>query len=730
MYNYFNFNGVQVNDLALVTKIEKPYIPERTINTINVTSRDGQIFDGMKYNAIKIPISLAIIGNDEEDYELRVKILKDTFKVRNEVPIGFADNTSIYGMLSSDFKVQKKNAVTGYADIEIICNNPYTYSDHTLTFEAEEGHKEVTVEQNGGVDALPLVSIGFTKQAHFAQIENMTTGERVLVGDYPKLELSSTKEESKVILRDPCESLSGLTIGGANIDANRSTNGSFGISTSGNSYMLSSMGDGGTTYKGACGRIALSSSVDQFKLRVKLQHNSQGKNGDPNKYDPEVEKHKEEVKSGSKTPYYVVNCTGLNYRTGPGTNYTSKGTLPKGLKITEYTIQNGWCKFKYKTKTYYCSAKYLTKMIDDNTKSEWKTFTIENVWVMPPSGNKTDAKRAVFSKANSSSKIVGYIPYGSKIRVLLKPENQKDKDGKVIRTFYKMWKPYTDSKGNKIKGYIDKEAIKRAFDMDANSVKYEDDPGYADDKLGTVEVYGFNTNGNQLFKLCMFDDNPYFEYTQPQVRIGNRVVLKDTSKTPTPKPKTEASQNQTTVSYYLGGKHGDWNEYIGWFTLTRKKVGNQYVWDVEVTKEKNGNIVNRQASKNLKYTDLPTDELSYLAIYIGTNAASMNKCSAMAVSHIEVQSLNPKTSTDTSQNVTYFKAGDILDLDFENSNCYLNRELRNDLVDIGSTYFSIDPGETEIVVNSDDTNASLSVAVKEKWVGVVDEDIATTPKYD
>ena len=228
----------------------------------------------------------------------------------------------------------------------------------------------------------------------------------------------------------------------------------------------------------------------------------------------------------------------------------------------------------------------------------------------------------------------------------------------------------------------------------------------------------------------MFDDNPYFEYTQPQVRIGNRVVLKDTSKTPTPKPKTEASQNQTTVSYYLGGKHGNWNEYIGWFTLTRKKVGEQYVWDVEVTKEKDGAVVKTQSSQNIKYTDLPTEQLSYLAIYIGTNAASMNKCSAMAVSHIEVQSLNPKTSTDTSQNVTYFKAGDVLDLDFENSNCYLNRELRNDLVDIGSTYFSIEPGETEIVVNSDDTNASLSVAVKEKWVGVVDEDIATAPEYD
>ena len=68
MYNYFNFNGVQVNDLALVSKIEKPYIPETSISTLNIPSRDGEVFNGMKYNAIKIPISLAIIGTDANDY--------------------------------------------------------------------------------------------------------------------------------------------------------------------------------------------------------------------------------------------------------------------------------------------------------------------------------------------------------------------------------------------------------------------------------------------------------------------------------------------------------------------------------------------------------------------------------------------------------------------------------------------------------------------------------------
>ena len=119
MYNYFNFNGVQVNDLALVTKIEKPYIPANTVSTINVTSRDGEIFDGSIYKPITIKISLAIIGNDKDDYITRVKILKDLLCTRKEVPIGFTDNVSIYGILNSEFTVEQKNAVTGYADIEI-----------------------------------------------------------------------------------------------------------------------------------------------------------------------------------------------------------------------------------------------------------------------------------------------------------------------------------------------------------------------------------------------------------------------------------------------------------------------------------------------------------------------------------------------------------------------------------------------------------------------------------
>lgn len=137
MYNYFNFDGTQINDLAIVTKIEKPYIPEKSIDTINVSSRDGEIFDGAKYDPVKIPISLAIIGDDEYDYFTRVNALNDILKTKEEVPIKFCDNVTIYGMLNSSFTPEKKNKCTAYADIELICHTPYSYSDNILAYKVD-----------------------------------------------------------------------------------------------------------------------------------------------------------------------------------------------------------------------------------------------------------------------------------------------------------------------------------------------------------------------------------------------------------------------------------------------------------------------------------------------------------------------------------------------------------------------------------------------------------------
>ena len=725
MYNYFNFNGAQVNDLALVTKIEKPYIPETSISSLNIPSRDGEVFNGMKYNTIKIPISLAIIGTDEEDYKARVKVLKDLFSIRKEVPIGFTEYTSIYGILSTEFKVEQKNANTGYADIEIICTNPYTYSDYTITY---DGGNTVNVGQKGGVATYPLISIGVTKDTHFVQVQNNSTREKLLIGNYEDITKPVSVSESSTIIHDTCQNMSALNIAGANIDANRSAGGTFSLSTSGEGYILGDMGSGSTAYKGACGRIPLPKELDEFEIKVSIFADSTGKNGDPNYFDPESQERKEEVKTGSKITYYVVNCTGLNYRTGPGTNYPSKGTLPKGYEIREgYTIADGWCKFPYKTKTYYCSAKYLTKMTQDNTTSTYKTYYIENVKVLPDGEQKVSAQRAILDAPGG--KIVGYVPYGEIIRVLLKPYNTYDNNNNIKDTFYYMWKPYTNSKGEKVQGYIHKKVVVRSINNTTYTTDYANDTNYADDKTGTGEIYGFDVNGSQLFKMSLFDDNAYFEYTQPEIRVGNTIVLKDDVKAPTPRHRDVADSNGVTTGYWLGRQYGSWTEGTTCLSLARKKTGSNYVWHAEAYKIKNGVVTKQLYRKNNRSTDFPTNKLSYLAIYIGTSASSMAKCAGIAIQDILVTS-SDKESTGTPCNITYFKAGDVIDIDCENCNCYVNRQLRNDLVDIGSSFFAINPGYTGISLYSDDKDASLSVTVREKWMGVIDDTMKSATKVE
>lgn len=726
MYNYFNYDGTQVNDLAIVTKIEKPYIPEPSISTINVTSRDGEIFDGVKYNPIKITVSIAIIGDNENDYRTRVQCLHDLLSTKEEVPIKFCENITIYGMLNSDFLVTKKNDVAGYADLELICNTPYSYSDNVIAFNVDEGSQKLTVENNGELDTLPYISIGFEKDAHFAQVQNNKTGEKILIGDYPHLELSTTKKEQTLILHNPCESVGTLIQSGANINTGRGTGGSFTISSSGNSFILSDLGSGSTEkIKGACARIALSKNIDDFKVMVRMQCKSSGKNGDPNNLLSEQEKVKEKVIEGGKVTYYEVTANGVNYRTQPSTKGKSQGIIPKGTKLTDVTIQNGWAKIKYKTKTYYVSAKYIAKQVKDNSKSVVKEFTVANMWLTPDK-TLTGGSGVVYKKPNPSSKVECTIPYGTKLRIIQRPYTYKPKDSNSASqtiTYYRIYKPWKDKNGKKHYGYINVDNLKGAAAMD-NSVDYSDDPAYADHKTGIAEVYGFDINGTQIFRLYLGDINEYFEYNQAEVSVSKKSILITSNDKPKEKTDQTVDNNGKIITnHYMSGKHGSWNDANAYFTLTRKKTGKNYVYSAQVQKNDDGKFTQSVSANNKRSSEYSTEPLSYLAIYVGTMADTLENACGVGISDIKVYELNPES--EQQENIKYFEAGDKVDLDFENGDCYVNNELRNDLVDIGSTYFPIQPGEVELQVVSDDTAASMGVLVRERWLGVVDEDRST-----
>ncbi len=728
MYNYFNFDGNQINDLAIVTSIEKPYIPEKSIDTINVTSRDGEIFDGARYDPISIPISLAIIGNDENDYKTRVQCLHDILSTKQEVPIKFCENITIYGMLKGAFKVKKKNSMSGYADIELICHTPYSYSDNVQAYNAEDNAQTVVVENNGELPTLPYVSIGFGADAHFAQLQNNKTGEKMLIGDYPQLQLSTTKKDQTLILHNPCESVGTLIQSGANINSGRGTDGSFTISASGNSFILSELGSSTEKIKGACARINLSKNIDDFKVMVRMQCRSSGKNGDPNNIKSEQEKVKETVIEGGKSTYYVVNASGVNYRTQPSTKGKSQGIIPKGTKLTDVTMANGWAKIKYKTKTYYVSSKYLSKQVKDNSKSTVQEFTVANM-LLVPTKTLTGASCVVYTKPNLGSKVECTIPYGKTLRIIQRTYTYTYTDSnnsKQTVKFYRIYKPWKDKNGKKHYGYINVDNLKGYAGVD-NSVDYSDDPDYADHKTGIAEVYGFDINGTQIFRLYLGDINEYFEYNQAEVSISKKSILKTSNASPKEHTdKTVDADGKQVTNHYMSGQYGSWNDANAYFTLTRKKTGKNYVYSAQVQKNDNGKFTKSVSANNKRSSEYSTNTLSYLAIYIGTMADKLENACGVGISDIKVYELNPES--EEISNIKYFEAGDKLDLDFENGDCYLNNELRNDLVDIGSSYFTVDEGETTLQVVSDDKSASLGVLIREKWLGVVDEDRSTPPQ--
>ena len=371
----------------------------------------------------------------------------------------------------------------------------------------------------------------------------------------------------------------------------------------------------------------------------------------------------------------------------------------------------------------------MTKQVKDNSKSTVQEFTVANMW-LTPTKTLTGASGVVYTKPNLSSKVECTIPYRTKLRIIQRTYTYTYTDSnnsKQTVKFYRIYKPYKDKNGKKHYGYINVDNLTGAAGMDI-SVDYSDDPAYADHKTGIAEVYGFDVNGTQIFRLYLGDINQYFEYNQAEVSISKKRILITSNDNPKEKTdKTVDSDGKQVTNHYMSGKHGSWNDANAYFTLTRKKTGKNYVYSAQVQKNDKGKFTQSVSANNKRSSEYSTNELSYLAIYLGTMADSLENSCGIGISDIKVYELNPES--EEPSNVKYFESGDVLDLDFDNGDCYLNNELRNDLVDIGSSYFTIDGGETKLQVFSDDTTASMGVLIREKWLGVVDED-RSTPSQD
>lgn len=75
--------------------------------------------------------------------------------------------------------------------------------------------------------------------------------------------------------------------------------------------------------------------------------------------------------SSTKSVYKVTAKSGLNVRSGPGTNYSKLGALAYGTQIDVNAITNGWATIIYSGKTAYVSAAYIAEIASSSSSNSW-----------------------------------------------------------------------------------------------------------------------------------------------------------------------------------------------------------------------------------------------------------------------------------------------------------------------------------------------------------------------
>ena len=554
--------------------------------------------------------------------------------------------------------------------------------------------KTVTVDVVGDVETPPTIHIGVGGDASFYQIENTRTGEKILLGEIPRATKAETKKVRNTILRDEMETTSGWSQSSTNIDGGMGTGGTLAVTQNGTGLKCGDFGSAssGDKWHGACYMKNLSTPVKDFTVRIRMSHNSTGTNGDPSIKTP----YKDDPEYGNGSEVYYQPSGTVNMRKSTSLKAKVLTTIPKGTKL-EGTETQGFLKTTYKSYSGYVHLSVLKKY----RGSTGKTKTQQNFVTTMSTPIRASAKKKSTNKCS--------IPIGTCIRCIVNP-SYVDKDAKI--TYYKLAKAY---KG--ITGYVAKANLVDASDY---QVVYDEETyKTADDKNGICTLFGYSSDGTQLFSMNFIDDNNYYEFSYPLIRKNGTDFLKDVTKAPDPKYTTTYSESNGKLvankKYKLSGTYGSWNDFYGELYIERIK-NKWYAYIKKMTHDDVHSVLKTLSSKTVTDTTNNDKDLSYIVMYIGTAGDSAKAC-GMAISFVEVKS-DQSVEIENPGDVNWqgFEEGDAITIDCANATVELNQIDTPGIIDVASDFFDLLPGENTIKVVTDDSNPTITVTYDARYL--------------
>lgn len=271
------------------------------------------------------------------------------------------------------------------------------------------------------------------------------------------------------------------------------------------------------------------------------------------------------------------------------------------------------------------------------------------------------------------------------------------------------WAKHTHSnKWNTFTGWSSMKYLQKISNTRVREV-YSQSRAYADEQVGKLEIYGFDKNGAKLFKVDISDTNEYYEYVDPAIYIGNTKVAHDNKNTP--------SVRKEGGNSVASGVFGDFNDFEGKVIIKRETNSKgQQLWKCSINKVVNGKVVAKiETNNSITNSAYPKGKLAYLGFYI-SRYDSKEPVSIIGVKNIIVRNLNYKTDEAISGNIEIFKPGDHMQIDFSTGLVTINDLPALTHVDIGSEFFSVPPGYSEIAYRSDDSNAAVICGFKDRFI--------------
>jgi predicted phage tail component-like protein len=663
-----NYAGVDLGQYLDLRDIRRNILPPRENYSIDIATQTGALYNGFKYGERVIEVDFLVKPLSSFDYTNYIRDIATILDVEAPSRLYFADEPDkyYYAVVDGDTNISEIARGVGEGSITFVCYDPIAYSDDERIF---TGGKSVLVSNEGTTKTYPVIDINFFNDATFAQVSNVSTGASILVGQWPNANLVSAPAKG-IVINDPCTTLTDWLAVGNVLDTNRRIDGNFTINSGGYAITPSSFGteEDGDKWLGPARRRNLGRNITDFEVVATIEFDSQGTNYSNIVNTPDT------TTDGENKYKTTAN---LNLRAGRGTSYKIYTTIPKNQVLSITEISGGWGKATYGGITGYCSMTYL--QLQTTTTANYRVST---------DGSGLNLR----SSRSSSSRVLLSIPNGTALTIT-------EISGGWGKT------TYNNKTGYVYMSYVSAQNLVK--DIQNFSLKET-----ADDKLGLLEIYGFDGSGNKLFRFHMTDANFYYEYTHPQVDIGNTTVLKDTDTVPGPRTETVKDDTGANVINYLNsGKFGKWNEFYGNIKIRRETINGNQLWSCSVDKIQGGQVVATLSKTSLANSSFPTGELNNLVLFIGKHKGS--PASSMTLVNLTVEQLNELPTTAIPQ---IFKAGDKLTIDNLTNNVMLNDIPTMTNVDIGSNFFEVGAGDTELKIFSDDANIYTSVSIIERWL--------------